>query len=267
VGGTTLTTSQPGGAWVSETVWNWGLQPDGTYASSGGGISTNQAIPAWQQGLDMSGNGGSTTLRNLPDVACVADGIWVVTDNGMQYAGAGTSAAAPLWAGFTAMVNQQAAASGQTYAGFINPAIYAIGKSSGYASSFHDVTTGNSTNPCCGPNKFFARPGYDLCTGWGTPTGSNLCRFTHHAHSDPYVHWPVRRPFPTRSAGFRCDQRQQCSTELDADQCRRLAQCVAVRRHAYQWRAGCHGRHDTDRGGQQPAGGQLRGDAVVHQPE
>jgi uncharacterized repeat protein (TIGR03803 family) len=174
VGGTTLTTSQPGGAWVSETVWNWGLQPDGTYASSGGGISTNQAIPAWQQGLDMSGNGGSTTLRNLPDVACVADGIWVVTDNGMQYAGAGTSAAAPLWAGFTAMVNQQAAASGQTYAGFINPAIYAIGKSSGYASSFHDVTTGNSTNPCCGPNKFFARPGYDLCTGWGTPTGSNL---------------------------------------------------------------------------------------------
>ena len=86
----------------------------------------------------------------------------------------GTSAAAPLWAGFAALVNQQAAASGKPSIGFVNPAIYAIGKSSGYAAAFHDITVGNNTNGCCSANTFFAGPGYDLCTGWGTPTGSNL---------------------------------------------------------------------------------------------
>ena len=122
----------------------------------------------------MTSNGGSTTMRNIPDVACVADGIWVVVNNGEQGVAAGTSASAPLWAGFAALVNQQAAASGLPSVGCINPAIYAIGKSSGYAAAFHDTTTGNNTNTCSGPNKFFAGPGYDLCTGWGTPTGSNL---------------------------------------------------------------------------------------------
>jgi uncharacterized repeat protein (TIGR03803 family) len=174
VGGTSLTTSEPGGAWLSETVWNAGRQPNGTYAGSGGGSSTNYAIPIWQQGVDMTCNGGSTALRNLPDVSCVADGIWVIVNNGEQVVIGGTSAAAPLWAGFAALVNQQAAASGKPSVGLINPAIYAIGKSSRYASAFHDITTGNTTNACCSPNQFFACPGYDLCTGWGTPAGSNL---------------------------------------------------------------------------------------------
>jgi uncharacterized repeat protein (TIGR03803 family) len=174
VGGTFLTTSAAGGAWQSETVWDLGRQPDGTYVGSGGGSSTNYAIPGWQQGIDMTSNGGSTIKRNLPDVACVADGIWVVVNNGEQGAASGTSAAAPLWAGFAALINEQAAASGKPSVGLINPAIYAIGKSSSYASGFHDITIGNTTNACCGPVKFFACPGYDLCTGWGTPNGSNL---------------------------------------------------------------------------------------------
>jgi uncharacterized repeat protein (TIGR03803 family) len=171
VGGTTLTTTSPSGARQAETVWSWF---PGQPAASGGGFGTNYTIPSWQQGLDMTGNGGSTSLRNSPDVACVADSIWLVANNGEQYDGAGTSAAAPLWAGFAALVNQQAAASGQPSIGLINPAVYAIGKSSRYASAFHDTTAGNNTNTCCGPTKFAARPGYDLCTGWGTPTGSNL---------------------------------------------------------------------------------------------
>ncbi len=174
VGGTTLATSQPGGAWVSETVWNAGLQSDGSYLASAGGNSTNYAVPIWQQGVDMTRNGGSTTARNLPDVACVADGIWVVVNNGEQGVIGGTSAAAPLWAGFAALANQQAAASGKPSIGFVNPAIYAIGKSSGYSAAFHDITVGNNTNACCSANTFQAGPGYDLCTGWGTPTGSNL---------------------------------------------------------------------------------------------
>ncbi|MGA2662898.1 MAG: protease pro-enzyme activation domain-containing protein, partial [Verrucomicrobiota bacterium] len=60
VGGTTLTTSGPGGAWVSETVWQRG----GGVGSSGG-ISSYYPIPFWQQGVNMSTNGGSTSFRNL----------------------------------------------------------------------------------------------------------------------------------------------------------------------------------------------------------
>ena len=164
VGGTVLTTSSPGGAWVSETTW----------FGSGGGISTAYPIPSWQQGLDTTGNLGSTTWRNFPDVACVADNIWLIGNNGEQFVVSGTSASAPLWAGVAALANQQAAATGQPAVGFLNPAIYAIGKSSRFASDFHDITTGNTTNTCCGPNKFFACPGYDLTTGWGTPAGSSL---------------------------------------------------------------------------------------------
>ncbi|MGA2871213.1 MAG: choice-of-anchor tandem repeat GloVer-containing protein, partial [Verrucomicrobiota bacterium] len=57
--------------------------------------------------------------------------------------------------------------------GFLNPAIYAIGQSPAYTSAFHDITTGNNTNSTS-VNEFFAVPGYDLCTGWGTPNGTNL---------------------------------------------------------------------------------------------
>jgi uncharacterized repeat protein (TIGR03803 family) len=163
VGGTTLTTS-PDGAWVSESTWSL----------SSGGISTTNTIPSWQRGISMLANKGSTTMRNLPDVACLGDEvIWVVADNGLHGVVGGTSASAPLWAGFTALVNQQAAATGKPSVGFVNPAIYALAQSSSYSSVLHDITTGNNTNSSSRTN-FFATTGYDLCTGWGTPTGSNL---------------------------------------------------------------------------------------------
>ena len=169
VGGTTLTTSGPSGVWVSETVWNWGGGQ-----GSGGGISTAYSLPPWQEDLSMAANQGSSHQRNIPDVAMVADNVFEIDDNGKSEPGVGgTSCATPLWAGFTALVNQQAAASGKPAVGFLNPALYAIGQGAGYASAFHDITTGNNTSSSS-PNKFFAVPGYDLCTGWGTPTGSNL---------------------------------------------------------------------------------------------
>jgi hypothetical protein len=157
---------------VSETVWNWGLVR-GAYFGTGGGISDNYSIPTWQQGISMAASGGSTIMRNVPDVAMTADGIYVAA-NGTGYTGVGgTSAAAPLWAGFTALVNQQAAANGQPPVGFINKAIYAIGKSSAYSSCFHDITTGNNTSSSS-PTSYYAVAGYDLCTGWGTPAGQSL---------------------------------------------------------------------------------------------
>jgi uncharacterized repeat protein (TIGR01451 family) len=168
VGGTTLSTTGPGGGYTSETVWNSG---GGT--GSGGGISTNYAIPLWQQGVNMSTNGGSTTMRNVPDVAFTADNIFVISDNGAGGAVGGTSAAAPLWAAFTSLINEQALENGEAPVGFINPAIYAVAKSQSYAAAFHDITTGNNTNSV-NTNLFYAVPGYDLCTGWGTPNGTNI---------------------------------------------------------------------------------------------
>lgn len=173
VGGTTLTTTGPGGSYVSETVWNWGLD-QGSYVGSSGGVSTTYSIPPYQQGINMGANQGSTTMRNVPDVALTGDNVYVVYGNGTSSAFGGTSCAAPLWAGFMALVNQQAAMSGNPPLGFINPAIYAIGKSNpNYASIFHDVTTGNNFSSSS-PNKFSAVTGYDLCTGWGSPNGTNL---------------------------------------------------------------------------------------------
>ena len=167
VGGTTLTTSGAGGVWASETVWNWGGG-----IGSGGGVSTQYPIPWWQTNINMTASQGSKTMRNTPDVALTADNVYVRAD-GANYSVGGTSCAAPLWAGFTALVNEQAAATGEPAVGFINPAVDAIGSGPNYTSAFHDITTGNNTSPAS-PAKFYAVTGYDLCTGWGTPNGQKL---------------------------------------------------------------------------------------------
>jgi len=161
VGGTTLVTS--GGAWKSETAW----------AGSGGGPNIDGiAIPAWQQisGVVNSSNKGSTVYRNGPDVAANAAASFYVcadqtacTANGYS----GTSFAAPMWAGYLALVNQQAASKGLATLGFINPLIYSLGVGSGYGSDFHDITSGAS-------GSYSAVTGYDLVTGWGSPNGVGL---------------------------------------------------------------------------------------------
>src|SRR5665213_362292 len=89
VGGTTLTMNGSGASYVSGKVWNWGnagdfnWNPDG-YAGSSGGISTDVAIPRWQQGVSMAINHGSTTQRNVPDVSLTADNVFVVSSGGSQ---------------------------------------------------------------------------------------------------------------------------------------------------------------------------------------
>lgn len=172
VGGTTLSTSGAGGSWTGETTWNWLSTGQGT-AGGGGGVSTFYGIPTWQQGIDMSGNGGSTTARNVPDVALTADNVYVVYNNGSAGGFGGTSCAAPLWAGFTALANQQAAEGAHPSVGFMNSTVYALAQGPDYHLLFHDITTGNNTN-AGSPSRFFAKSGYDLCTGWGTPAGQKL---------------------------------------------------------------------------------------------
>jgi len=174
VGGTSLTTTGPGGSYVSESVWNERTpNPNGGDWGSSGGISQTYTIPGWQQGISMTANLGSTTMRNMPDVALTAQNVFIVADTNQQENAAGTSCAAPLWAGFTALMNQQAALASRPSIGFINPAIYAIGQGANYTSDFHDTTTGDNTWSGS-PSKFFAVSGYDLCTGWGSPNGQNL---------------------------------------------------------------------------------------------
>jgi alpha-tubulin suppressor-like RCC1 family protein len=83
----------------------------------------------------------------------------------------GTSVAAPLWMGLTALVNQQNAANGLPAAGFYTPALYDIGRNAtAYASSFNDITSSSSTVQCTfGGMSLAAAPTYDLATGWGSP--------------------------------------------------------------------------------------------------
>ena len=165
VGGTDLTTSGAGGAWASETAWA---------DSSGGPADNGFALPSWQAGIATAANDASTSVRNLPDVAAEANFDNILCQNGScvynEYGG--TSYAAPRWAGFIALINQQSIANGHSTVGFINPAIYAIGKAASYDSDFHDITSGNNNN---GDGRSYnAVVGYDLVTGWGSPNGQSL---------------------------------------------------------------------------------------------
>jgi kumamolisin len=163
VGGTDLVTASAGGAWKSETAW----------ADSGGGISPDGiAIPAWQQlsGVINSTNKGSTTLRNGPDVSANANfTYYTCADQEACLANeyGGTSFAAPIWAAYTALVNQQLASITQPPVGFLNPTIYAQNVTSIYDTDFHDITSGTS-------GSYSAVTGYDLVTGWGSPNGVAL---------------------------------------------------------------------------------------------
>ncbi len=163
VGGTDLVTASAAGPWSSETAW----------VDSGGGISPDSiAIPAWQKlsGVITSTNKGSTTLRNGPDVSANANFTFYVcadqtTCTANDYGG--TSFAAPMWAGYIALVNQQLVADGKPTIGFLNPTIYAENVTSAYSADFHDITSGTS-------GSYSATTGYDLVTGWGSPNAGLL---------------------------------------------------------------------------------------------
>jgi kumamolisin len=160
VGGTDLTTASAGGAWASETAWS----------SSGGGITPNNfAIPSWQVAAAAGCTSCSQTLRNGPDISANSNyTFYVCADQTSCTANlyGGTSFAAPMWAGFLALVNQQAVANGGSTLGFVNPALYDILAGSDYGTDFHDITSGS--------NGFTATTGYDLVTGVGSPTGQAL---------------------------------------------------------------------------------------------
>ena len=163
VGGTDLTTKGPGKGWASETVW----------VNGGGGyyVPDGILIPSWQKlkGVITKANEGSKKYRNGPDVSANANFTFYVCadQSGCSANGiGGTSFAAPMWAGYLALANQQAAAKGDKPPGFINPTIYPLGLGKDYTTAFHDITVGSNGLP--------ATKGYDCAKRLGTPNKSGL---------------------------------------------------------------------------------------------
>jgi kumamolisin len=155
-GGTTLVAKK--NKISSETVWN-DSKTDG--GATGGGVSDIFALPAWQVSANVPPATTSGGGRGVPDVAGDADPNtgYVIRVDGSTMVIGGTSAVAPLWAGLVAVANQQLGHK----VGFIQPAIY----SAKVAPKFRDITSGNN-------GAFSAGPGWDACTGLGTPVAKNL---------------------------------------------------------------------------------------------
>ncbi|TAN04155.1 MAG: peptidase S53 [Rhodanobacteraceae bacterium] len=151
-GGTKLLSS--GTTITSEVVWNETAAGEG---ATGGGVSTVFTRPPWQANANVPKAPGGFVGRGVPDVAGNADpltGYDVLVDGQSEVVG-GTSAVAPLWAALVARLNQQLGKS----LGHANAALYATD-----GKGFHDITQGNN-------GAYQAGPGWDACTGWGSPDG------------------------------------------------------------------------------------------------
>ncbi|MGI9057962.1 MAG: protease pro-enzyme activation domain-containing protein [Ktedonobacteraceae bacterium] len=178
VGGTNLQLS--GSAYGSESVWS---NPTDTQRSpqgsgGGGGLSSTFAQASWQTGPGVK-NQYSNGKREVPDVSADADpatGYSVyctVSASGCSSSGwivvGGTSAAAPLWAGSTATINEYLQKQGKSRMGFANTALYGLFNGQQPFPPFHDVTSGN--------NLFYpAATGYDMASGIGSPDIYNIAR-------------------------------------------------------------------------------------------
>jgi kumamolisin len=184
-GGTRLETSS--GAIVDETVWH-----DGPESATGGGISDKFDVPPYQShaAVPPSANPGGRIGRGVPDVAGDASPTtgYLVRVDGTNTVIGGTSAVAPLWAGLIALLNE---ALGQN-AGFLNPLLYQLDGT----EAFHNITSGNNGD-------YAAGPGWDPCTGLGTPNGTSLVQAlspqkpAHQAKPDG---GPARRAAVTEDA-------------------------------------------------------------------
>ncbi|GBF08164.1 peptidase S53 propeptide [Deinococcus aerius] len=152
-GGTRLSLSD--GQIVSEVVWQ-----GASGGATGGGVSDTFPLPDYQRdaGVPPSANPGGQVGRGVPDVSAVADpqtGYRVRVD-GQDTVIGGTSAVSPLWAGLVARIN---ARRGQAL-GFLNARLYPLGV-------LRDITEGNN-------GAYAAGPGWDACTGLGSPDGGKL---------------------------------------------------------------------------------------------
>jgi kumamolisin len=155
-GGTRLS-SAPSGI-SEEVVWS------NARGATGGGVSDSFDRPDWQAraGVPPSANPGGRRGRGVPDVSADADpetGYRMLVD-GQDTVGGGTSAVAPLWAGLVALLNERLGHP----VGFLNPSLYGPVTAAG---GFNDITSGSN-------GAYSAGPGWDPCTGLGTPRGTAI---------------------------------------------------------------------------------------------
>lgn len=160
-GGTRLDSSD--GQIVDEVVWNESANGDG---ATGGGVSDFFSLPTWQANAHVPPSvNDQHSGRGVPDVSGDADpetGYQVYVDGQSAPIG-GTSAVAPLWAGLLALVNQKRGKA----VGYLNPYLYQNYQQLSQSKALRDVTSGNN-------GAYSAGPGWDACTGLGTPDGSRL---------------------------------------------------------------------------------------------
>ena len=160
-GGTSLQADPATGVISSETVWNDGSSGGAT----GGGVSDEFVLPTWQANAGVPDTTSGSSGRGVPDVAGNADpntGYQVLVDGQSTVIG-GTSAVAPLWAALIARLAQGA---GKTF-GLIQEQLYAGVVSGEAAPGFRDITSGNN-------GAYSAGPGWDACSGLGSPDGTAL---------------------------------------------------------------------------------------------
>jgi len=180
VGGTTLSSLGPP---PTESVWD-----DPSTGAGGGGISASWTMPSYQADAasslhvinsnssgDPCAAGAGLYCREVPDVSADADPFtgYVIYYAGLWIGTGGTSAAAPLWAALTALVDASSSCA-STPIGFANPALYTVAGSSSFSSAFQDVTDGNNDFEGSNLGLYPAGTGYDMATGLGTPDASAL---------------------------------------------------------------------------------------------
>ncbi len=163
VGGTTAFQSIDG-KYFKEMAWSAPIDERGT----GGGASLYYPLPDYQKSVAQPAGNGK---RQVPDVASDADpasGFSFIFEGRAGQAG-GTSAAAPLWAGTMALINEDLKKNGLREAGFASPALYWMGQNSSKlpAPPFHDVISGNNLASDAGR-------GWDFATGWGSMDAAAL---------------------------------------------------------------------------------------------
>jgi Pro-kumamolisin, activation domain/Subtilase family len=177
VGGTVLSTNQLTGAGGYPVPYYAG---ESTWPSSGGGIISDVTIPGYQTGImqiSAAANGGSLTNRNYPDVAMLAINAEFFSGGNLIDGGSGTSFAAPLWAGFTALVNQLSLQNGAGLMGFLSPTLYDIGLTINDTDDLYDLCF-NDIQDNVGNGGFKSVRGYDLVTGLGTPKTGLITQLT-----------------------------------------------------------------------------------------